>query len=212
MLCMGVWVVHLLHCMVSYHQHVPIHHVPCAALIPPPPKKRHTHTHTKKHTQKQGHAFEGRLYAETPHNDFLPATGTVARWSLPPPTSTFEFTTGPGTNQIRVDSGVQQGDQVGVYYDPMIAKVLVTGPDRPTALQNLCAALSEMMVAGLPTNQDFMLRVAQHPAFQAGGVNTSFIVQHKEELMHTPVPSGVTVALAWLVGHAVALKKYTVCW
>lgn len=97
--------------------------------------------------------------------------------------------------------------QVGVYYDPMIAKVLATGPDRDAALATLRSALREMMVAGLPTNQELMLRIAEHPDFIRGGVNTSFIQQHKHTLLHSQPPPATAVAIAWLVDHAVTLQR-----
>lgn len=198
-------------------------------------------------TYPQGHAFEGRLYAEVPHKDFLPATGTVQRWVVPAGATAFAFDHPPGGGQIRVDSGVQEGDlvctkthawkhmmercmtvvvcvrrvqtltigqhargcapQVGVFYDPMIAKVLATGPDRSTALATLRAALREMMIAGLPTNQELMLRIAEHPDFVKGAVNTSFIQQHKDTLLHSPAPPVAAVALAWLVGYVATLQR-----
>lgn len=89
----------------------------------------------------------------------------------------------------------------------MIAKVLATGPDRDTALATLRDALREMMVAGLPTNQELMLRIAEHPDFIRGGVNTSFIQQHKDSLLHSPAPEATSVALAWLVNHAATLQR-----
>lgn len=155
-----------------------------------------------------GHAFEGRLYAESPERGFLPATGVVQRWKLPSGASSFEFGGPPGGSYVRVDSGVQEGDAVGVHYDPMIAKVLATGPDRSTALANLHAVLSQLQVSGLPTNQDFMKVIAAHPAFAAGGVNTSFIPHHEQQLMSSPCPSASAVALAWLAGYAATLHQF----
>ncbi|KAG7668532.1 hypothetical protein Ndes2437B_g06939 [Nannochloris sp. 'desiccata'] len=160
--------------------------------------------------EPQGHAFEARLYAENPWNGFLPAGGKVLRWKPPPGSSFFTFysssniyksvpllsPSSPASSSssslsslknkdciVRVDSGVRQGDTVGVNYDPMIAKIIVKGPNRKTALAGIRDALGALQVAGVPTNAEFVRRVAINEEFQAGGVDTSFITRHEKELL-----------------------------
>ncbi len=110
-----------------------------------------------------GHAIEARLYAEDPANDFLPATGVVALWSPP------EL---PG---LRIDSGIEQGDEISIHYDPMLAKVIAHGRDRAEATQRLHRGLCELAVGGLTTNRDFLLSVLENEAFRQGNVDTSFV-------------------------------------
>lgn len=113
-----------------------------------------------------GHAIEARLYAEDPQKDFLPATGTVSLWAVP------EM---PG---LRIDSGVEQGVQVGIHYDPMLAKVIAHGRTRAEALERLHRGLAEFAVGGLVTNLEFLLAVLEHDAFRQGEVDTAFLEQH----------------------------------
>jgi 3-methylcrotonyl-CoA carboxylase alpha subunit len=135
-----------------------------------------------------GHAFEVRLYAEDPQRDFLPATGRLLHFEAP-----------QNTRHLRLDSGVRQGDSVTVYYDPMIAKLIVWGHDRAAALVRLRAALAETHIAGVTTNLIFLAAVAAHPAFARGGVDTGFIERYAEDLMPAPVPvSDEVLALAAL--------------
>ncbi|MCZ8122961.1 MAG: acetyl/propionyl/methylcrotonyl-CoA carboxylase subunit alpha [Magnetospirillum sp.] len=117
-----------------------------------------------------GHAFEARLYAEDPARDFLPSTGRLHRLAFPPAGA-------------RIDTGVREGDEVSIHYDPMIAKLIVHGPDRPTALQRLAAALDATRVVGPANNVAFLARVARHPAFAAGDVDTGFIARHIADLV-----------------------------
>ena len=86
------------------------------------------------------------------------------------------------SSTVRVDAGFVTGDEISSHYDPMIAKLIVRGPDRTTALQKLSAALEEYEVVGPSTNIDFLKRVCQHPAFIAGDVETGFIPKHREDL------------------------------
>ena len=113
-----------------------------------------------------GHAVEARLYAEDPAGDFLPATGTVDLWAPP------EL---PG---LRIDSGVEQGSEVTIHYDPMLAKVIAHGRDRAEALRRLHRGLAELAVGGLATNRDFLLAALDHDAFRRGDVDTAFIDRH----------------------------------
>lgn len=118
-----------------------------------------------------GHAFEARIYAEDPANDFLPAAGKLS-W-LQQPTETA---------QVRVDTGVIQGDEVGVFYDPMIAKLIVWDENRDRALQRLARALSEYQIVGVTTNIDFLRRLATNEAFVAQQLTTDFIEQNRAAL------------------------------
>jgi len=124
--------------------------------------------------QLKGHAIECRIYAEDPENNFMPSPGTVQRLSTP---------AGPG---IRDDSGIYQGGEIPIYYDPMISKLSVFGPDRETAIRRMCRALSEYIVAGIKTNIGFHRKVLNHPEFINGNHDTTFVDQHLDELMHTP--------------------------
>ncbi|KAJ1968644.1 hypothetical protein IWQ62_001119 [Dispira parvispora] len=136
-----------------------------------------------------GHAFEARIYAENPARGFLPDTGSLVRLAPPTPSDT-----------VRIDTGVVQGDQVSVHYDPMIAKLIVSGRDRTEALRVLRKALAEYQVVGLHTNIQFLRSVVSHPAFIAGDVETGFIPKFEQELLPTvpPTPSPQLVAQAGL--------------
>ena len=119
-----------------------------------------------------GHALEARLYAEDPHNDFLPATGPLLH--LRPP---------QGDAGVRVDTGVVEGDSVTPFYDPMIAKLVVWDENRDAALRKMQLALANYQVAGLVTNLEFLKNVASHPAFAAKDLDTSFIDRFKDDLV-----------------------------
>jgi 3-methylcrotonyl-CoA carboxylase alpha subunit len=141
-----------------------------------------------------GHAIEARLYAEDPSRDFLPATGRLRRLVLP-----------AETLSVRVDSGVAEGDEIGVHYDPMIAKIIARGYDRASALRRLGRALAETRVAGVVTNLDLLGAIVRHPAFAEGGVDTGFIERHKAELIPAATaPPDETLAMAAL---AVLLER-----
>lgn len=140
------------------------------------------------------HSIEARIYAENPRNGFLPGSGTVKHLRVPTPNCSFDQ-----SHAVRVDSGVVEGGEVSVHYDPMIAKLIVTAEDRPAALQKMLSALREYQVVGLPTNIDFVQSCVAHPAFQKGGVDTGFIDDNVDELLPKDVeatPS--TIALAAL--------------
>lgn len=120
---------------------------------------------------RRGHAVECRIYAEEPRAGFLPRAGTLHRLTQPIPE---EF--------VRVETGVREGQEVSVHYDPMIAKLVVWGRDRTEALAKTRAKLTEYQVAGLETNVNFLLRLSGAKAFVAGDVHTAFIPQHEHEL------------------------------
>eukprot|EP00613_Pedinella_sp_CCMP2098_P065482 CAMPEP_0171988482 /NCGR_PEP_ID=MMETSP0993-20121228/275926_1 /TAXON_ID=483369 /ORGANISM="non described non described, Strain CCMP2098" /LENGTH=867 /DNA_ID=CAMNT_0012641457 /DNA_START=188 /DNA_END=2791 /DNA_ORIENTATION=+ len=145
---------------------------------------------------KAGHAIEARVYAENPLKEFLPATGKLLRLRQPASPPPREFLVGESDPRtfsdqgagaadvtVRVDTGVRQGDEVTMFYDPMISKLIVHASDRPRALKALSAALKSYQVAGLPTNLSFLQRCVSHPAFQQGQVTTSFLEEHGAELL-----------------------------
>lgn len=119
----------------------------------------------------KGHAFEARIYAEDPDNDFLPDTGCLSL--LSPPLE---------SKHVRVDTGVLQGDEVSVYYDPMIAKLIVWDENRDKALSRLTKALSDYHIDGVTTNLDFLYNLANSAAFRAEQIDTSFIEKHHDDL------------------------------
>ncbi len=128
---------------------------------------------TQDQVQINGHAFEARIYAEDPDNDFLPVTGTLA--FLQPPEESAH---------VRVDTGVLQGDEVSVYYDPMIAKLIVHDEDRDKALRRLARALSEYRISGMRTNVDFLYNLATAEPFRKADLDTGFIEKHRELIFH----------------------------
>ena len=131
-----------------------------------------------------GHAFEARVYAENPRNQFLPATGPINLLRTP--------TT---SDLVRIDTGVREGDEISPNYDPMIAKLIVHGENREQALQRLALALDEYAVVGFTNNVEFLQRVARHPAFAAGDIDTGFIGRYAGDLL-PPLAAPTDAALA----------------
>jgi acetyl/propionyl-CoA carboxylase alpha subunit len=124
-------------------------------------------------TELSGHAVEVRLYAEDP-TTFLPQAGRIER---------LRFPTG-----IRVDAGVDAGDEVPLAYDPMIAKLIAHGRSRGEALDRLGDALAETEVAGVVTNLPFLRWLVAHPAVRAGETTTAFLVEHPPLSQPSPLP------------------------
>ncbi|PWN38163.1 uncharacterized protein FA14DRAFT_166997 [Meira miltonrushii] len=150
---------------------------------------------------KRGHAFEARIYAEDTRANFLPDVGHLSHVAFPVPTTAllsppplYGSVSGDSEgvealSSVRVDTGVATGDEVSVYYDPMIAKVIVHGRDRLEALRLMRAALQETHIVGPKTNVDFLSRLCEHQAFIDGsGLETGFIGKYKSDL-HPPLQS-----------------------
>jgi 3-methylcrotonyl-CoA carboxylase alpha subunit len=138
-----------------------------------------------------GHAIEVRLYAEDPSNDFLPATGRLDLYR--------ESAAGPGR---RVDSGVEEGDEISPFYDPMLGKLIAWGEDREQARLRLLSMLDEFAIGGLKTNINFLRRIIAHPAFAAAELDTGFIPRYQEQLL--PVAGTLSEAFWEAAAQAVA--------
>ncbi len=137
---------------------------------------------------QHGHAIEVRLYAEDPVQ-MLPAVGTLARYAPP---------VGPG---VRLDTGVTVGDSVGLHYDPMLAKLIVSAPDRAAAVARLQYALDTFEIAGVTTNLPLLRAIIAHPAFAAGATTTDFLQTNAimEQVKTAPfVPAAALCARALL--------------
>ncbi|MDR7031762.1 acetyl/propionyl/methylcrotonyl-CoA carboxylase subunit alpha [Mesorhizobium sp. BE184] len=138
----------------------------------------------------EGHAFEARLYAEDAGRGFLPATGTLHHLKFP--------ANAPSGCGLRVETGVRQGDAISPFYDPMIAKLVVHGPDRAAALAGLQRALAQTEVAGSTVNTAFLAALASDPEFATGDVDTGLIGRKQDTLTAAPSPGESIVATAAL--------------
>ncbi|WP_275439043.1 ATP-binding protein [Glutamicibacter protophormiae] len=115
----------------------------------------------------QGHAIEARLYAEDPAAGFLPSIGTVGKLRLP--------------GHVRVDAALREGQQISPHYDPMLAKVIADGPDRPAALRALDRALADTVVLGVKTNIEYLRLLLADPDVAAGNLDTTLIERRSFE-------------------------------
>jgi 3-methylcrotonyl-CoA carboxylase alpha subunit len=122
--------------------------------------------------QAHGHAIEVRLYAEDPDQNFLPSSGKLLTLRLP-----------AASVHVRLDGGVIEGDTVTIFYDPMIAKLIVFDTDRTQALQRLCDALAACEIIGPKSNIGFLERLARHPAVVEGRIDTGYLDRHLEEFL-----------------------------
>ncbi|MFC9515958.1 acetyl/propionyl/methylcrotonyl-CoA carboxylase subunit alpha [Nocardiaceae bacterium NPDC056970] len=132
----------------------------------------------------RGHSIEVRLYAEDPAHGWRPQSGTVERIELPGSTVEFEILDRTG---VRLDSGVEDGSVVSVFYDPMLAKVISYAPTRAQAAQVLASALARTRLHGLRTNRDLLVNVLRHSAFLAGDTDTAFFDTHGLDVLARPL-------------------------
>ncbi|NEW70531.1 acetyl/propionyl/methylcrotonyl-CoA carboxylase subunit alpha [Streptomyces rhizosphaericus] len=137
----------------------------------------------------RGHAIEARLYAEDPARDWRPQTGILHRLEIP---------------GLRVDSGPDGGDTIGVHYDPMLAKVIAVAPTRAEAVRRLAHGLERARIHGPVTNRELLVRVLRHPEFAAGRMDTGFLERRLPELTAASDDdeSGPLAALAAALGDA----------
>ncbi len=137
-----------------------------------------------------GHAIECRLYAEDAENNFAPSPGTI---------QFLKVADGPG---IREDSGVNQGSEISLYYDPMISKLIAWGSNRRQAIERMVRALNEYQLSGIKTNLTFLKRILQHPDFKSGRLSTTFIEKHRETLFagqnEVPEAAAILALLTYL--------------
>ncbi|MGO4756867.1 acety-l/propionyl-CoA carboxylase subunit alpha, partial [Streptomyces sp. 2MCAF27] len=131
-----------------------------------------------------GHAVEARLYAEDPAAGWRPGTGTMHRLAV-----------GEGAG-LRVDSGLTDGDDITVHYDPMLAKVIAWAPTRAEAVRRLAHGLERARLHGPVTNRDLLVRALRHPEFQDARMDTGFLERHLKDLTTTDESTVPLAALA----------------
>jgi 3-methylcrotonyl-CoA carboxylase alpha subunit len=122
-----------------------------------------------------GHAIEARVYAEDPTREFLPSIGRLEHLITPAPTA-----------DVRIDTGVRQGDEITPYYDPMIAKLIVHGPNRAVAIERMRTALAQYQIVGMTTNVEFLGRLMTAPSFVRADLDTALIERERAHLLPTP--------------------------
>jgi acetyl-CoA carboxylase biotin carboxylase subunit len=146
---------------------------------------------TQEALTQRGHAIECRIYAEDPASGFLPQAGKLLLYDEPG---------GPG---IRVDAGVEQGNDVTVNYDPLLAKLIAHGESREAAIDRAIASLRDYPILGIRTNVAFLIRLLGHDAFRAGRLHTGFVEEYAAGLVTTPEPSPQAIAAAATAAGAV---------
>lgn len=138
-----------------------------------------------------GHAIELRLYAEDPAQNFLPGSGRLTTLRLPEP-----------SRHVRIDGGVVEGDTVSIFYDPMIAKLIVWDRNRDEALQRMREALAATEIVGPKSNVEFLERLVRHPAVTGATIDTGYLDRHLDEFLpqaSEPVPAELLAAAATAV-------------
>jgi acetyl-CoA carboxylase biotin carboxylase subunit len=150
----------------------------------------------------RGHAIECRITAEDPENGFLPATGRISYLHVP---------AGPG---VRWDAGIQPGDEIGLHYDSLLAKLIVHAENRAGAIRRMRRAIEELVIVGVATNQGFLRRLLADPDFAQGEVDIGFL-ERRSDLLGPEPDSDATIAsvaaavLAAHQGAAPASKRPT---
>ena len=127
--------------------------------------------------KREGWAIECRINAEDPFRNFMPSTGRLVRY-LPPPTTMEAAQPMPADGGVRVDTGVYEGGEIPMYYDSMIAKLIVHGRNRTEAIERMREALNGFVIRGVASNIPFQAALLAHPKFVAGDFNTGFIAEH----------------------------------
>jgi 3-methylcrotonyl-CoA carboxylase alpha subunit len=147
---------------------------------------------------QRGHAIECRVYAEDPAHGFLPQAGRLIEYDPP---------VGPG---LRLDAGVEQGDEIGVHYDPLVAKLVASAATRADAIARASAAVRRFTILGVRTNVALLSRILAHPRFRAGAIDTSFIEEERTTLLAPPAidrQRAAIAAAAWTFANASPAKS-----
>jgi acetyl-CoA carboxylase biotin carboxylase subunit len=121
-----------------------------------------------------GHAIECRITSEDPYGGFLPSTGAITHLEVP---------SGPG---VRWDGGIQRGHEVTLHYDPLLAKLIVSAPDRPGAVARMARALDELLIVGVETSAPYLRSVMDEPDFRAGNLSIAYVEEHPDLLCSVP--------------------------
>jgi acetyl-CoA carboxylase biotin carboxylase subunit len=140
----------------------------------------------------RGHAIECRITSEDPFNGFLPATGRLEYLRLP---------TGPG---VRWDGGVEAGNEIGLFYDPLLGKLIAWAESRERAIRRMRRALDELLIVGVPTSQAFHRRVMDDPGFRSGAYDIGYV----DQVGHTLLATGPDEALLRQAALAAALAEH----
>lgn len=146
----------------------------------------------------RGHAVEARLYAEDPSTDWTPQTGTLHRLTVP--------------EWVRLDTGYEGGDEIGVHYDPMLAKVIAHAPTRAEALRKLAGALERATIHGPTTNRDLLVRSLRHEEFTSAAMTTSFYDRHLTHLAGSPPDPHAPLAAALADAHGPSRSRFGGAW
>ena len=146
---------------------------------------------TQDEVKSSGHAIEVRLCAEDAAHGFMPQSGRMLRWRAP--------------SELRVEDALESGGEISPFYDSMIAKIISHGATRDEARRRLTAGLKQMTALGVTTNQSFLARCLDHPAFAAGQATTAFIDEHSTDLLGVKTGDGLHAAVAALLVHVSAI-------
>jgi propionyl-CoA carboxylase alpha chain len=164
---------------------------------------------TQDEVRLDGWAIENRVYAEDPYRGFLPSTGRLTRYRPPVPgwaDDADDTYTGRGIDGVRIDDGVEEGGEVSMFYDPMIAKLVTWGETRDAAADKQIAALDVFEIEGLGHNIDFVSAIMQHPRFRSGELTTGFIAEEYPDGFHGAATSqeikGKIAAIAGFIATA----------
>jgi 3-methylcrotonyl-CoA carboxylase alpha subunit len=175
----------------------------CVAAGQPLPLAQHE-------LRRHGHAIEARLCAENPDQQFLPSTGRLDVFRTPPAWRRFEPVSRHGAATVipvRLDAGVREGDTITPHYDPMIAKLIVWGADRPQALARLDAALAQTHIAGPHTNVDFLRRVVRSRSFAEADLDTALIQREAAVLFDEAAQLPLQQVAAGVAAHLLAADR-----
>ena len=156
----------------------------------------------QKDIKMEGHAVEARLYAENPANDFLPSVGKLEQL----------FVSDYAENDclMRIDTGVETGDVISVFYDPMIAKIISYGPNRAEAIETLDYPLARCEILGITSNADFLLQLISNSSFKNFKIDTSFIAKNIETLIPKNLsysPRGIALATVKLLQNGLSQER-----